>query len=112
MKMEVANFGAAMDTLIDEDAPTPTPTISRMSAQYQSLVQATYVKNINTEGDIHTAEAILNFIELRSLPVDDANITNVLNIYALHNLYIFVGDGVSSSLALFAFKCCIRPIHE
>ena len=70
------------------------------------------LKDINTEGDIHTAEAILGFIELRSLPVDDSNITNVIEYYALHDLYILVGDGLSSSLSLFAFKCYIRPIHE
>ena len=34
--------------------------------------------NINNESDIRTAEAILNFIELRSLAVNDANINHVI----------------------------------
>ena len=36
------------------------------------------LQDINTESDIHTAKAILDFIELRSLAVDDANINHVI----------------------------------
>ena len=44
----------------------------------ESCIGYLTLKDINTEGDIHTAEAMLGFIELRSLPVDDSNITHVI----------------------------------
>ena len=47
-------------------------------ASISVLYRLPTLKDINSEGDIHTAEAILDFTELRSLPVDDANITNVI----------------------------------
>ena len=36
------------------------------------------LKDDEDEGDVHTAEAILDFIELRSQAVDDANINHVI----------------------------------
>ena len=36
------------------------------------------LQDIDTESDVHTAEAILDSTELRSLAVDDANINHVV----------------------------------
>ena len=58
---------------------------------------------MNTECDICTAEATLDFIEFRSLAVDDANINHVIEFCALHDLYILVGGGVSFFFFSFLF---------
>ena len=52
------------------------------NVQNKCTISASYVssklQDVNTESDIRSAEAILDFIERQSLAVDDANINHVI----------------------------------
>ena len=64
------------------------------------------LQDINTESDIHTAEAILDFIELRSLAVVDANMNHVIE-YLCTLWFVYFGRWLSFFLHLsfLCFKC-------
>ena len=76
------------------------------------------LKDDEDEGDVRTAEAILDFIELRSQAVDDANINHVIE-YLCTSWFVYLGRwwdffsffSLLFVLCFYVLICCTCPLH-